>query len=81
MFGHQRAKAHVASRNYDDLRQAQEMIREDIADEKINSRRKTIADLHSEYEQMLKTKPVMDAQTNEPISFEQFIKLATTFVK
>ena len=81
MFGHQRAKANVASRNYDDLRQAQEMIREDIADEKIDSRRKTIADLHSEYEQMLKTKPVMDAQTNEPISFEQFVKLATTMVK
>lgn len=81
MFGHQRAKANVASRNYDDLRQAQEMIRDNISDEKINSRRKTIADLHSEYEQMLKTKPVMDAQTKEPITFEQFVKLATTFVK
>ena len=81
MFGHQRAKANVASKNYDELRQAQQMIREDIADEKIAAKHKTIADLHSQYEEMLETKPIIDAQTNEPVTFEQFVKLATTVVK
>ena len=83
LFGHQKVKAQVASRNYDELKQAQQNIRENIADEKINKhiRKKTINELYADYEQMLKTKPVIDAQTKEPITFEQYVKLATTYVK
>ena len=81
MFGHQRVKTNVATKNYNDLKQAQEMIRENIADEKIDAHRKTIADLHEEYEQMLQSKPIIDKRTNEPVTFEQFVKLATTIVK
>lgn len=83
MFGHQRVKTQVAYKNYDDLKQARQNIRENIADEQIDKhfQKKTIAQLHNEYEQMLKTKPVIDAQTQEPITFEQFVKLATTYVK
>jgi len=83
IFGHQSVKNRVAQRNYEELKQAQENIRQDIADERINNsiKKKTIAELHDEYEQMLKTKPVMNAQTKEPITFEQFVKLATTYVK
>ena len=36
MFGHQRVKSQVAQRNYEELKQAQENIREKILDEKIN---------------------------------------------
>ncbi len=81
IFGHQRVKTNVATKNYEDLKRAQEMVRENIADEKIDSNRKTIADLREEYEQMLQTKPIIDKRTNEPVTFEQFVKLATTFVK
>ena len=83
VFGHQSVKAKAANRNYEELKQAQENIRENIADETINRsvQKKTIADLHAEYEQMLQSKPIMDAQTNKPITFEQFVKLATTYVK
>ncbi len=83
IFGHQSVKSKVAGRNYEELKQAQQNIRDNIADEKINSsvQKKTIADLHAEYEQMLQSKPIMDAQTNKPITFEQFVKLATTYVK
>ncbi len=80
IFGHQSVKAKVANKNYDELKQAQQNIREDIADEKIDVRKKSIADLHEQYEQMLKTKPVINAQTGEPVTFEQFVKLATTMV-
>lgn len=81
MFGHQRVKTNVAARNYEDLKQAQQNVRENIADEKIDVSRKTIAELHDEYEQMLQTKPIIDKRTNEPVTFEQFVKLATTIVK
>lgn len=81
IFGHQGVKSKVAQRNYENLKQAQENIRENIADERINIKKKTIADLYEEYEQMLQTKPVMNARTNEPITFEQFVKLATTYAK
>lgn len=83
IFGHQNVRAKVAQRNYEELKQAQENIRENIIDEKINNKiqKKTIADLHAEYEQMLQSKPIMDAKTNKPITFEQFVKLATTYVK
>ena len=83
MFGHQKVKSQVAYKNYDNLKQAQQNIRENIADEQIDkhTQKKTIVQLHNEYEQLLKTKPVIDAQTNEPITFEQFVKLATTYVK
>ena len=81
MFGHQIVKTNVAARNYEDLKQAQQTVRENIADEKIDVSRKTIAELHDEYEQMLQTKPIIDKRTNEPVTFEQFVKLATTIVK
>ncbi len=80
MFGHQRVKTNVATKNYEDLKQAQEKVRENIADERIDASRKTIADLHDEYELMLQTKPIIDKRTNEPVTFEQFVKLATTIV-
>lgn len=80
MFGHQRVKTNIATKNYEDLKQAQEKIRENIADERIDASCKTIADLHDEYELMLQTKPIIDKRTNEPVTFEQFVKLATTIV-
>lgn len=82
MFSHQRAKYQVANKNYEELKQAQEMIRNDIADEKINGKlgKKSIEQLHNEYEMMLKNKPIIDAQTKKPVTFEQFVKLATTMV-
>ena len=80
MFGHQRVKTNVATKNYEDLKQAQEKVRENIADERIDASRKTIADLHDEYELMLQTKPIIDKRANEPVTFEQFVKLATTIV-
>lgn len=83
LFNHQRVKAQVTVRNFEELKKAQQLIKEDIADEKIEKRtnKKTIADLHAEYEQMLKTKPIIDAQTKKPVTFEEFVKLATTIVK
>lgn len=84
LFGHQRARAQVAVNNYQDLKQAQSIIRDNISDDNIDSKinqKQTISDLHAQYEQMLKTKPIMDASTKEPITFEQYVKLATTMVK
>ena len=38
-------------------------------------------DLHKKYERMLKIDPITNAQTGEPISFEEYCKLAQTMVK
>lgn len=83
LFSHQRVKAQVANRNYEEFKQAQEIIKDDIVNEKIEKsvHKKSIADLHAEYEQMLQTKPIINAQTKEPVTFEEFVKLATTLVK
>ena len=83
IFGHQSVKSKVANKNYEDLRLAQQNIRDNIADERIERTplKKSILDLHEEYEQMLQTKPIKDAKTGEPVTFEQFVKLATTYVK
>ncbi len=83
MFNHQSVKAQVVNRNYEELKQAQQNIKDHIADEKLDATvvKKSISDLHKDYEKMLSNKPVMDAKTGEPITFEQYVKLATTFVK
>lgn len=39
------------------------------------------SDLRKEYEVMVNTKPIMDARTGEPISFDDFCKIAQTYVK
>jgi hypothetical protein len=38
-------------------------------------------DLHKQYERMVAIHPIMNAQTGEPISFEDYCKYAQTFVK
>lgn len=38
-------------------------------------------DLHKKYERMLEIDPITNAQTGEPISFEEYCKMAQTMVK
>lgn len=38
-------------------------------------------DLHKKYERMLKIDPITDARTGEPISFDEYCKLAQTMLK
>lgn len=82
-FGHQNAKVQQASNNYKELKAAQENIRQDVVEEEIDNQieKMSIKDLHEKYEEMLmQPKPIINAQTKEPISFEEFVKLATTRV-
>ncbi len=82
-FGHQNAKVQQASNNYKELKAAQENIRQDVVEEEIDNQieKMSIKELHEKYEEMLmQPKPIINAQTTEPISFEEFVKLATTRV-
>ena len=36
--------------------------------------------MHKKYEQMLAQNPIMDVDTDEPITFKQFVQLATAEV-
>ena len=74
LFAHQKAKAQVAVKNYDELKQAQESIRNDINASNIGPQKRsiTVADLRAEYEKMLKNNTI--AGGNEKISFEEFVR-------
>lgn len=81
-FGHENVKAKETIKEYDNLKTAQQIVRDDIADEKIKKdvNKMTIKDLHKKYEQMLAQNPIMDVDTDEPITFKQFVQLATAEV-